>query len=196
MGAFLVGSRAGNPRYLYVFFDRVTRKSYHAGPMSQGGVIDGLEFARAGATLAGALELGDLTRLSELGCIGADIGYEIRGGATAQGKPALQVGATGVVNLVCQRCLGTVAVPVSVSTELELATSQKEVDAPDHDVDRVLATRSMGVAELVEDEVILALPMVPKHAQCPAYGGESDSGGEPVSPFAALAALRTGRTKS
>jgi DUF177 domain-containing protein len=196
MGAFLVDSRAANPRYLYVFFDRVTRKSYHAGPMSQGGVIDGLEFARAGGTLAGALELGDLTRLSELGCVGARIDYEIRGGSTAQGKPALHVEVTGTLELVCQRCLGTVAVPVRVNAELELATSQEEVDAADDDVDRVLAALSMEVAQLVEDEVILALPMVPKHAQCPAQGGESDSGGERVSPFAALAALRTGRTKS
>jgi uncharacterized protein len=164
--------------------------------MSQGGVIDGPEFARAGATLAGALQLGDLPRLSELGCSAALIRYEIRGGATARGKPALFVEATGTLELVCQRCLGTVAVPVALRTELELAESQEALDAADDDIDRVLATRAMAVAELVEDEAILALPMVPKHAQCPAHAEEADSGGERVSPFAALAALRTSRTKS
>jgi DUF177 domain-containing protein len=164
--------------------------------MSQGGFIDGPEFARAGATLAGALELGDLPRLSELGCSGARIRYEIRGGATAQGRPALHVEATGTLELACQRCLGTVVVPVAVNTELELAASQEALDGAEDDIDRVLATHAMAVAELVEDEVILALPMVPKHAQCPAHAEDSDSGGERVSPFAALAALQTGRTKS
>lgn len=161
--------------------------------MSQGGVIDGPEFARAGTTLAGALEIADLPRLLELGCSGAHIRYVVRGGATAQGKPALHVDATGIVELACQRCLETVAVPVAVRTELELAESQEVIDLTDDDVDRVLASRSMAVGTLVEDEVILALPMVPKHAQCPARA--DDSGRESGSPFAALAALRTGRTK-
>lgn len=192
----MVGAGAANTRYFYVFFDRVTRKSYHAGPMSQGGVIDGLEFARAGATLAGTLEIPDLPRLSELGCSVAQIRYVIRGGATAQGKPALHVDATGMVELACQRCLEAIAVPVAVRAELELAASQEAVDLADDDVDRVVASRSMVVAALVEDEVILALPMVPKHAQCGTGTEDSDSGGERASPFAALAVLRTGRTKS
>ncbi len=162
--------------------------------MSQGGVIDGLAFARAGATLAGALELADLPRLSELGCSTAQIRYTIRGGATTQARPALQVEASGGVEIACQRCLETLAVPVAVRTELELAASQEAIDLTDDDVDRVLASRSMAVATLVEDEVILALPMVPMHAQCPVrVDGLAD---ERASPFAALAALRTGRTKS
>lgn len=164
--------------------------------MSQGGVIDGLEFARAGATRAGALEITDLPRLSELGCSAAQIRYVIRGGDSAQGRPALHVDATGTVELACQRCLESVAVPVAVHSELELAASQEAIDVADDEIDRVLASRSMAVAALVEDEVILTLPMVPKHAQCPAGMEDTDSGGERTSPFAALAVLRTGRTKS
>jgi uncharacterized protein len=164
--------------------------------MSQGGVIDGLEFARAGATLAGTLELSDLPRLAELDCRGARIGYTIRGGTTAQGKPALHVEAGGKLELACQRCLESVEVPITVASELELADSQQAIDRADDEVDRVLATRSMPVAALVEDEVILALPMVPKHAECPARVEGTDKVGERDLPFAALAALRTGRTKN
>jgi len=164
--------------------------------MSQGGVIDGPEFARAGATLEGALEIPDLPRLAELGCSVASIRYVIRGGATPQGRPALYVDAMGTVALVCQRCLESVTVPVAVHSELELASSQEAVDLADDDIDRVVASRSMPVAALVEDEVILALPMVPKHEQCPAGAEDVKSGGERTSPFAALEVLRTGRTKS
>ncbi|TFH26420.1 MAG: DUF177 domain-containing protein [Myxococcales bacterium] len=161
--------------------------------MSQCGVIDGLAFARAGTTLAGALDLADLPRLLELGCRQAWIRFAIRGDAARRGKPALHVEATGEVDLTCQRCLELVTVPIAVRTELELAASQAEIDLTDDDVDRVLADPSMAVSELVEDEVILALPMVPTHAQCPVRA--DDSGGERSSPFAALAALKTDRTK-
>lgn len=164
--------------------------------MSQGGIIDGPEFARAGATLAGILEIPALPRLAELGCSVAQIHYVIRGGATARGRPALNVDATGTVAIACQRCLEPVTVPVAVHSELELASSQEAVDRAEDDIDRVVASRSMPVAALVEDEVILAMPMVPKHAQCPARAEDVKPGGERASPFASLAALRTGRTKS
>jgi len=164
--------------------------------MSQGGVIDGPEFARAGATLAGTLEISDLPRVAEAGCSAAQISFAIRGGTTAQGRPALNVDATGTVVLVCQRCLEPVTVPVAVHSELELAASQEAVDLAQDDIDRVVASRSMSVATLVEDEVILALPMVAKHEQCPARGKDVKRGDERESPFAALAALRTGRRKT
>jgi len=163
--------------------------------MSQGGVIDGLEFARAGATLSGTLEIADLPRLAELGCSVAQIRYTVRGGATEQGRPALLVAAAGQVELACQRCLEALGVPVEIEAELELAETQQAIDQAEDDIDRVLASRTMAVAALVEDEVILALPMVPKHAQCAARVENSESGGERVSPFAALEALRTGRAK-
>jgi uncharacterized protein len=190
----MIGARAVNSRYLYVFFDRVTRKSYHAAPMLQGGVIDGLDFARTGGTLAGTLELADLPRLAELGCSVARVDFAIRGGATAQGKPGLHVDATGRVDLACQRCLEPVAVQVVAHAELELVASQREIDGADDDIDRVLTSRSMAVSEMVEDEVILALPMVPTHDECPVAA--SDAGSKRESPFAALAVLQSGRTKS
>lgn len=161
--------------------------------MLQGGVIDGLDFARVGGRLAGTLELADLPRLAELGCNAARIEYAIRGGTTTRERPGLHVDATGQVDLACQRCLEPVAVKVAAHAELELVTSQREIDGADDDIDRVLASRSMEVAELVEDEVILALPMVPTHAECPVAA--SVSGSERESPFAALAVLQSGRRK-
>ena len=57
-------------------------------------------------------------------------------------------------------------VPVAVDAELQLAGSLSEIAEADDDIDRVLASRRMDIAQLVEDEVILALPMVPRHAAC------------------------------
>jgi uncharacterized protein len=51
----------------------------------------------------------------------------------------------------------------------------------------------MDVAQLVEDEVILALPMVPRHEACLATGAAPETR---ASPFDALAALRRGDNRS
>jgi uncharacterized protein len=156
--------------------------------MSRAGTIDGLQFARDRDVVTGTLALIDLPRLAELGCQTAAVTYSVRGGENAEGHPSLVVEATGKLALRCQRCLEPLEVALDVASDLELATSEREIATADDGVDRVLATRSMGVAALVEDEVILALPMVPMHDRCEA--GPTGDDGARSSPFAALAALR------
>jgi uncharacterized protein len=76
----------------------------------------------------------------------------------------------GTVKLLCQRCLDPVQVPLAVDAELQLAESTREISEADDEIDRVLASRNMDVAWLVEDEVILALPMAARHDECATYG--------------------------
>jgi uncharacterized protein len=59
--------------------------------------------------------------------------------------------------------------------------------------------RSLDLRELVEDEMLLALPLVPRHAQCPeplprSFGDvdEVEEAEQKANPFAALAALKKG----
>lgn len=159
--------------------------------MPQAGVIDGLQFARDRQVLQGRLDLSSLPRLADMGCSAEGLDFTVRGALTAQGKPCLQVSISGMLQLVCQRCLGPVAFRVAVSVELELCDSLRAIEEADDDVDRVLATRAMGVARLLEDEVILALPMVARHESCAAWQhGESD---RRASPFSVLSKLKQGR---
>jgi uncharacterized protein len=131
-----------------------------------------------------------LRRLAESGCEAATIRYTVRGGANAEGHPCLAIEASGALRLACQRCLGALAFPVELSVELELAMSEREIAAAEDEVDRVLATRAMDVAALVEDEILLVLPMAPVHERCAPETGQRDSGR--ASPFDALAGLRKG----
>jgi uncharacterized protein len=95
--------------------------------------------------------------------------------------------ARGAVELDCQRCLAPVCVPIDVDTELELADSEAEIATAEDEVDRVLATPAMALAALVEDELLLALPMVPRHDACEPPAEGHDAG---ASPFAVLGGLR------
>jgi uncharacterized protein len=160
--------------------------------MSQPGVIDGLQFARGGSEIHGTLLPERFQRLAQMHCRVGEVAYSVRGGANAKGKPCLRVRAGATLELTCQRCLEALRQAVEVDAELELSESPQEMAQAEDDTDRVLATASMDVAQLVEDELILALPDAPKHEDCevPVEGLERSR----VSPFDALARLK-GRVK-
>jgi uncharacterized protein len=158
--------------------------------MSRAGTIDGPQFARDRGTVSGTLGIDALPRLAASGCEAATLRYRVGGGVNAAGRPCLAVEAEGVAVLACQRCLEAVELPLELSVELELAASEREIAEADDDVDRVLATNAMDVASLVEDEVLLVLPMAPMHERCEPDAGERAA--NRAAPFAALAALRKG----
>ena len=134
--------------------------------MSQAGVIDSLQFARAGLEKRGRVGMQELLRLAQMQGSTEGLEYHLRGGRTGTGRPCLRISVSGCVQLPCQRCLDPLPVPIVVDAELQLAGSLSEISEADDDIDRVLASRRMDVGQLVEDEVILALPMVPRHAAC------------------------------
>jgi uncharacterized protein len=156
--------------------------------MLQPAAIDGLAFARNAAVLEGRLGLESLPRLAQSGCSGSVLDFVITGEINERGKPGLKVAVDGSVRLECQRCLGSLDFPVHLEAQLEFAVSEAEIMAADDDIERVVASREMSVAALVEDEVLLALPMVPRHEQCSAAAGLGTDARP--SAFQVLAALR------
>jgi DUF177 domain-containing protein len=134
--------------------------------MSQAEVIDGLQFAGAAGEKSGVLGMERLPRLAQARCSTEGLEYHLRGGRADNGRPCLRLSVTGSIELICQRCLGPLRVPVAIDAELQLAESLREISEAEDDIDRVLASRRMDVGSLVEDEVILALPMAPRHEHC------------------------------
>lgn len=158
--------------------------------MSQAGVIDGLQFARKAEVRQGRLDLPDLPRLAEMRCSTEGLYYRVSGAMNARGKPCLRVGISGLLQLVCQRCVGPLPHHVAVEVELVLSEDLREIEEADDDMDRVLATRRMDLGQLVEDEVILSLPMVPRHENCVRVAVAGREARE--SPFGVLANWRRG----
>ena len=154
----------------------------------QPALIDGFEFAAAGAKRQGTWAVADFPRLRDmLASDAGEIRYEIEGGQDARGRPALRVRLNGTLQLRCQRCLEPLRFGVDTDETLVLAATQAEIDAepPDADSpDRVLAAEDMQVRDLLEDELILALPYAPRHEGCEAGAPAGD--GEKISPFAGL----------
>jgi uncharacterized protein len=99
--------------------------------------------------------------------------------------------------LVCQRCLGPVATPLDVDRWFRFVRDEDEAAALDAQIeDDVLALgRPLDLLGLIEDELLLALPLVPRHERCPvplpmSAGIEPELEAEPANPFAALEALK------
>jgi uncharacterized protein len=138
--------------------------------MPQAEVIDGLQFARAELERRGAVSMERFPRLAQSQCSTEGLKYHLLGGRAGNGKPCLWLSVRGSMELPCQRCLDPVRVPIAIDAELQLAETVREISEADDEIDRVLASRRMDVASLVEDEVILALPMAPRHEECAPSG--------------------------
>ncbi len=163
--------------------------------MSHQPVIDGFAFASAGATQQGVWLIGDFPRLRDLLASDAgEVSYAVEGTRDEHGRAALRVRVRGVLQLRCQRCLEPLGFEVESDETLLLAATQAEIDAESADVqapDRVLAGEEMPVRDLLEDELILALPYAPRHQGC--GGGIASETHETVSPFAGLRGILRGK---
>jgi len=162
--------------------------------MSHQPVIDGLDFAKTGARRQGEWPLEDFPRLHDLlHASSGSLRYELRGVPEEQGRPALRLRLEGVLQLVCQRCLGALEFPFRIETALLLAATQSEIDAEPIEAEgpeRIVAGREMPVHDLIEDELLLAMPIAPRHERC--AGQRAQAAGATHAPFAGLRGLMGG----
>lgn len=159
-------------------------------------LIDGFEFAAAGGNVRGAWPVSVFPRLRDvLQDDSGSVEYELQGGRDVHGRPQLALHAKARLRLTCQRCLGAVECALEPRATLLLAATQAEIDAepitPEMP-ERVVARRDMAVRDLVEDELLLALPYAPRHENCAAQGRAAPAGRQ--MPFATLRGMLRGKS--
>ena len=150
-------------------------------------VIDGFEFASAGATQEGGCPLAEFPRLRDmLAADAGEVAYEISGVRDERGRPSLRLQVSGTLVLRCQRCLEPMPFEVKTDETLVLGSTLAEIHAEPADAhapDRVVAGKEMALRELIEDELILAVPYAPRHERCVAVRADEM---KKTSPFAGL----------
>jgi uncharacterized protein len=133
----------------------------------------------------------------------ADIEWHVEGGRRvllgAGVQPSLRVEATTEVTLECQRCLQPMRMDLEADRRIFFVEGEDTAAALDaENEDDVLAlVAALDLPALIEDELLLALPLVPRHDVCPEPLPhalvEDDPAREAADhPFAALAALKQG----
>lgn len=163
--------------------------------------IDTFELARSGRQVQGQAPLGQFARLMaglprQAGTL---VRWSLQGESDAAGRSFVTVRAQAEPTLECQRCLSAFVYPVNVDNRLEIVDTEAglaDEDADPEDAERILGSQRFDVLALVEDELILGLPYVPKHDVCPSEHGSPAKADAPQaddarpSPFAVLERLK------
>lgn len=182
--------------------------------------IDAFEFARRGLVQAGAFGVQRLSRLLDglpqqpLAELPSGPGmpsnpgvvvYRVAGNAEPDGKSYLSLLVQARLVLDCQRCLGPMVWPVDHEAKFELVRSDADLDADDAELDeedldqpeKIVGSRRLDLVGMIEDELILDVPYIPRHEQCPGTGQQvvasADDASQPErpSPFAVLGQLKS-----
>ena len=140
-------------------------------------LVNAVELAGRAATLERHLQLAQLPRLAEAGALG---GTQVRAQlefGRFDGRTTIVVGVEGEVFLVCQRCLRPCACEVDESASL--AVVARDTDEVPGGYEPLLGdAEQLSLAEVIEEQVLLGLPLVPMHdtaADCGAVATALDA---------------------
>ncbi len=162
-------------------------------------------FAQAGAHLEGATPAEQFERLSAdcVDTVSAPVRWAAQGSTEKKAGSSdtiwLHLQADAQVPLTCQRCLKPVLVNLLVDRDFRFVPDEATAMAEDDEVeeDLLVLSSEFDLLALVEDELLMDLPLVPMHEACESehVPTSDDPDGAAVAekpnPFAVLAALKT-----
>jgi uncharacterized protein len=163
-------------------FDLEESGTYYTRPMSPPGFkpLDVDRLVDRGADVDFSLSLAELPRLrSRLASVEGTVHGLVHFERESR-LPVAQVSMSGSATLLCQRCLQKMQVPVQTSARVALIYSEADVSRVPEYLEPMLATEGrISIAELVEEELMLFLPIVPLHENA------SECAVEPSTPLLA-----------
>lgn len=146
------------------------------------------------AVFEGTFVPADLERLEDSLADGrGELHYRISARLDPQRRTVVSCIINGFVFLTCQVSLEAFRHEIGLEERLILVNSEAELPAIEEEGDSedyVVADEDPDIRDLVEDAVLLALPMIPRKPGVEEPKGETRGAGESVSPFAALASLK------
>lgn len=171
--------------------------------------LDVRRFAEEGAELEASDDLARYQRLKAETQPGEDpraVHWHVRGEMLNphhhQPQVWLHLEADATLPLVCQRCLRPVDVPLEVVRSFRFVADEATAAAEDDEAeeDLLALSRSFDLLELVEDELLMELPVAPRHDVCPeavkmsvADPDFETATSEREHPFAILGKLKPGK---
>lgn len=155
--------------------------------------LDLFEFARLCGEASGELALARMHRIETPDRTGA-VSWKAWGAkGTRHGALQLDLDIDGRIALVCQRCLQEMTHTLAIRSHFLIAPDEDAAIALDDDDawDVIVGAADYELDALIEDEVILSLPIAPRHELCPGEHANRPHRNEKPSPFAVLESLRT-----
>ena len=173
--------------------------------------LDIRAFAQAAGHLQGQAPLSDFKRLAadaqaiegEQPMVSWDAEGELVEQSGGSGHIWLHVSAEVDVPMICQRCLTEAHIPLYVDRSFRFVADEAtaELEDDDSDEDLLAISREFNLLELIEDELLMEVPVVPRHEECPVsvQMESSDADFEQANeqkenPFAVLQSLNVGKS--
>lgn len=132
-------------------------------------VINSIEFAQKARSTHDIIPVSRFARLADmLADTTGELCCRVEGGKDADNANYIRLLIKGRLNLTCQRCLQPYGYDVEVDRQFKLARNESELPEPEDERDDeefLLAEDEMPVLALIEDELILTLPMAPMHLE-------------------------------
>jgi len=186
---------------LSVIFDSYGFADYHTRHMSDQlpETIKPQSLVDTGGHVGGITALAKMKRLTALlANTAGTVETQLDFGRDAQGIRFVRGSIKTELPLTCQRCLETVYYPVEHNLSLGMIISEEQADRlPEGYEPLVIDSQTLSLTALVEDELLLALPIVALHTDNECSAGiatgdssELEAAAEKPHPFAALAELK------
>lgn len=162
--------------------------------------IDPIRLADEGARLRGELAGSSMTRLRELlpgGQTPLPVAIDLSFEHTTHGERLMRGAIETAVDAICQRCLGPVRIALTARPTTVLLRPGEVPGTAADEAEALVVEGALRLTELVEDELLLAMPMFPMHGEgeCAAPGEGAPGGNDRRNPFVALHGLKNGRGK-
>ena len=191
--------------------------------------VDLFEFARSGRQAAGVVRVSQLPRmLNEVPAEAPDrdstytwqaegaMQPELQDDGNEGLQPYMRMAIHGSAWLECQRCMTPYLQAFNVDAIYRIVATEAEAEEfplDEDEVEVIVGSSQFDLVDLIEEELLLSLPLVPKHETCPevhesllsgadgtegvgdeAALDEANEGEEPErpNPFAALESLKRG----
>ena len=157
--------------------------------------VDPQRLSEKPLVLEGTFKPGELERLEDALANGeGELHYRITAGLDPQRRKVVSCIIKGFVFLTCQASLEAFRYEICVDDRLVLVDEESQLPPVDEECDKedyLVADEPLDIRDLVEDAVLLALPMVPRKPGLQEPGeGDGTPARERPNPFAALASLK------
>lgn len=130
-------------------------------------LINNLEFARKQGQVKGEIDLAYLERLSAMTANESNhlnkIKYQLDGSQTKMHLPSLHLSINTVLPVICQRCLESMQLELALTFDYVLSETEPVEFEGDEEVDWLEISPNMNLNNLVEDELLIAMPFAPVH---------------------------------
>jgi len=151
-------------------------------------IINNIEFAKKSQEISGEIPLARFERLAEIISKTrknvTNVRYALVGSTKKMHLPSMGLKIEATLPVLCQRCLEEMQIDLSLKFDYVIsATAPSEFEESD-EIDWLEPSQEMDLNELIEDELLIAIPIAPVHeTNCAKASMQS---GEKPNPFAVL----------